>query len=67
LARQFLGECNKLDWAMRACTKKERLQKVEENRAESKKRVEMVQKKMANLKSDDWRENFKEKLNSQKD
>ena len=65
--KQFLGECNKLDWAMRDCTKKERLQKVDENRAASKKRVETVQKRMANLKSDDWRENMREKLNSQKD
>ena len=51
---------------MRACTKKERLQKTDENRAASKKRVEEVQKRMANLKSDDWRENMREKLNSQK-
>ena len=64
--KQFMGECNKLDWAMRACTKKERLKAVEENRAEAKKRVENMQKKMGALKSDDWRENLKEKLEGQK-
>jgi len=47
---------------MRACTKKERLKATEENRAEAKKRVENTQKKMGALKSDDWRENLKEKL-----
>jgi len=65
--KQFLGECNKLDWAMRACTKKERLKLVDENRAESKKRVEQMQQKMGSLKSADWRENLKEKLDGQKE
>ena len=47
---------------MRACTKKERLQKVEENRNEAQKRNADIQKKMGSLKSDDWRQNMKEKL-----
>ena len=50
---------------MRECTKKERLKKVEANRNSAKERVENVQKKMGNLKSDDWRENLKEKFNSE--
>ena len=63
--KQFLGECNKLDWAMRECTKKERLRKVEDNRNSAKQRNADIQKKMSNLKSDDWRENLKEKFNSE--
>ena len=59
---QFLGECNKLDWAMRECTKGERLQKVADNLESSKKRNADIQKKMGNLKSEDWRTNLKEKL-----
>ena len=47
---------------MRECTKKERLQKVEENRHEAQKRNADIQKKMGSLKSDDWRQNMKEKL-----
>ena len=61
---QFLGECNKLDWAMRDCTKKERLEKVSENLQSSKKRNADIQKKMGDLKSNDWRTNLKEKLDS---
>jgi hypothetical protein len=52
---------------MRACTKKERLKLVDENRAESKVRVEKMQQKMGSLKSDDWRENLKAKLDGQKE
>jgi len=64
LFKQFLGECNKLDWAMRDCTKKERLVKVAENRESSKTKTAEVQKRMADLKTDDWRANLKEKLDS---
>jgi len=67
LTKQFLGECNKLDWAMRACTKKERLKLVEENRAESKERIKKVQERMATMEGKDWRENLREKLDAQKD
>ena len=35
---------------------------VAENRDEAKKRNEEVQKRMGNLKSDDWRQNLREKL-----
>ena len=52
---------------MRACTKKERLKLVDENRAESKKRIDTMQQKMGSLKSDDWRANLKEKLDGQKE
>jgi len=62
--KQFFGECNKLDWAMRDCTKKERLQKVAENRESSKTKNAAVQKRMGELKTDDWRSNLKEKLDS---
>ena len=62
--KQFFGECNKLDWAMRDCTKKERLQKVAENRESSKTKNAAVQKRMGELKADDWRSNLKEKLDS---
>ena len=62
--KQFFGECNKLDWAMRDCTKKERLQKVAENRKSSKTKNAAVQKRMGELKTDDWRSNLKEKLDS---
>jgi len=48
--------------AMRACTKKERLAQVEAASKESRARIEGVQKKMAGLKSDDWRENMREKF-----
>ena len=53
-----------MDWAMRDCTKKERLEKVSENLQSSKKRNADIQKKMGDLKSNDWRTNLKEKLDS---
>jgi len=49
---------------MRDCTKKERLQKVAENRESSKTKNAAVQKRMGELKTDDWRSNLKEKLDS---
>ena len=49
---------------MRDCTKKERLEKVSENLQSSKKRNADIQKKMGDLKSNDWRTNLKEKLDS---
>ena len=49
---------------MRECTKGERLQKVADNLESSKKRNADIQKKMGNLKSEDWRTNLKEKLES---
>ena len=49
---------------MRDCPKKERLQKVAENLETSKKRNADIQKKMGNLKSEDWRSNLREKLES---
>ena len=52
---------------MRACTKKERLKLVEENRAESKERIKKVQERMATMEGKDWRENLREKLDAQKD
>ena len=64
LFSQFFGECNKLDWAMRACTRKERLARTAENRDSANKRQADVQKKMGELKSADWRENLREKLDS---
>ena len=63
--KQFFGECNKLDWAMRECTKNERLQKVSDNLEASKKRNADIQKKMGGLKSSDWRTNLQEKLDSE--
>jgi len=64
--KQFFGACNQLDWAMRACTKKERLEREKEARQESKDRINRVRNKMANLKSDDWRENMKERVEKEK-
>ena len=64
LFSQFFGGCNQLDWAMRACTRKERLARTAENRDNAHKRQAEVQKKMGELKSADWRENLREKLDS---
>ena len=64
LFRQFFGECNKLDWAMRDCTRQERLTKTADQLHNSKKRNADIQKKMGELKSADWRENLKEKLDA---
>jgi len=63
--KQFFGACNQLDWAMRACTKKERLEREKEARQEAAERVSRVRNKMANLKSDDWRENMKARMDQE--
>ena len=50
---------------MRACTKKERLKLIGENQVEAKKRIADVQKRMGDLKTDDWRANLREKQQKQ--
>jgi len=61
LFRQFFGACNQLDWAMRACTKKERLQATDENRRLSKERVKRIGRKVGEMDGKDWRDIIKEK------
>ena len=47
LVRQLFGACNDLDWAMRKCTKAERLAKVKAATEVSKKRSSEVSARMA--------------------
>jgi len=61
MARQFFGVCNQLDWAMRACTKKERLERTADNLEKAKKRNEEISSKVARMEGKNWREILKEK------
>ena len=63
-------ECNIIirdlkEVTMQACTRKERLARTAENRDSATKRQADIQKKMGELKSTDWRENMREKLDKQ--
>ena len=49
---------------MRDCTRQERLARTADNKEDSKKRIADVQKKMSELKHDNWRDNLKEKLDA---
>jgi len=60
LFRQFLGVCNQADWAMRDCTRGERLERTSDNLEKSKKRNEAIQEKMAQIGDKNWREVLKE-------
>eukprot|EP00088_Acartia_fossae_P063142 TRINITY_DN76779_c0_g1_i1.p1 TRINITY_DN76779_c0_g1~~TRINITY_DN76779_c0_g1_i1.p1 ORF type:complete len:100 (+),score=19.44 TRINITY_DN76779_c0_g1_i1:57-356(+) len=65
--KQFFGVCNQLDWAMRACTRKERLARTADNIESAKVRNEKIREKMASYGDKDWREILKEKKQKQQE